>query len=92
MIPGPVSSSVRSPSLLPTRRLLLQVLLWIAFVKLPFAGKFNPVTSKIHHDRGNALWHEAMEWAKARRSKNKVRGRRSNAGRARRTRCRRMLC
>ena len=44
----------------------LQVLLWMAFLMLPFSGKLNPDTGKIEKKKAKALWAEAMDWAKAR--------------------------
>ena len=41
-----------------------QVLLWFAFLILPFTGKFNPATGKISYKRMRQMWSDAMDWAK----------------------------
>ena len=41
----------------------LQVLLWFAFLALPFAGVRSEKTGKVKYTRGRALWAEALEWA-----------------------------
>jgi len=42
----------------------LQVLLWVAFLILPFTGKLNPGTGKISYKRMRDMWLDAKLWAK----------------------------
>ena len=43
-----------------------QILLWIAFLVLPYAGQFVPSTGKVVYGKANALWEKNYKIAQRR--------------------------